>query len=180
MKNIKKILALALVVVSILAITVPAMAVTGTVDSSFGPTPKGTVNYYSGYTTTVSTTGLTKIGEYSHGKSINVTGVNSHWYKFTIGSSTRYILRQFVRISGLEYEIRYGTMELNLGCSWTRYVKQLQTDLTNLGYDTKGIDGAFGANTEDAVIAFQEANGLDADGRVGPRTKMELYYAIVE
>ena len=49
-------------------------------------------------------------------------------------------------------------------------VTQLQTALTQLGYQTNGIDGRFGAGTQRAVVAFQKANGLTADGLAGTRT----------
>jgi peptidoglycan hydrolase-like protein with peptidoglycan-binding domain len=53
-------------------------------------------------------------------------------------------------------------------------VRKLQQDLTNKGYNTKGIDGIFGSNTEKAVKKFQKANKLKADGIVGPATKKAL------
>ena len=37
-----------------------------------------------------------------------------------------------------------------------------------------GADGAFGSATESAVKAFQEANGLEVDGKVGPQTWAKL------
>ena len=49
-------------------------------------------------------------------------------------------------------------------------VRGLQRRLNEAGYDAGEIDGLFGAQTEAAVKAFQEANGLDADGIVGPQT----------
>jgi|CXWL01.1.fsa_nt_gi peptidoglycan hydrolase-like protein with peptidoglycan-binding domain len=49
-------------------------------------------------------------------------------------------------------------------------VALLQQYLTRAGYDTKGIDGVFGANTEAAVKAIQNATGLTADGLVWPET----------
>ena len=51
-------------------------------------------------------------------------------------------------------------------------VKYAQEILIRLGYDlgTYGADGKFGAKTETAVKAFQKANGLNADGIVGPLT----------
>jgi peptidoglycan hydrolase-like protein with peptidoglycan-binding domain len=49
-------------------------------------------------------------------------------------------------------------------------VKQLQELLTSKGFDTNGIDGWFGDDTEKAVKAFQRAKGLDDDGVVGEDT----------
>ncbi|MBM7691112.1 hypothetical protein JOC77_000517 [Peribacillus deserti] len=53
-------------------------------------------------------------------------------------------------------------------------VTALQKKLTALGYNTKGIDGIFGSNTEKAVIAFQKKKGIKADGIVGTATKKAL------
>jgi len=49
-------------------------------------------------------------------------------------------------------------------------VKKLQAGLNSLGYQCGTADGAFGAKTEDAVEAFQEANDLYGDGVAGPNT----------
>ena len=54
-------------------------------------------------------------------------------------------------------------------------VTLLQTALVTLGYSTNGIDGSFGAGTRKAVIAFQKANSLTADGLAGTRTQNLLY-----
>lgn len=57
-------------------------------------------------------------------------------------------------------------------------VKYVQERLIELGYDIApyGADGKFGNKTLAAVKAFQKANGLTADGVVGPLTyeKLEL------
>ena len=53
-------------------------------------------------------------------------------------------------------------------------VKTLQQKLKDAGYYTGEIDGKFGAATEEAVKKFQQANGLKADGIVGPATKVKL------
>jgi len=53
-------------------------------------------------------------------------------------------------------------------------VKELQQKLTSLGYNTKGTDGVFGANTDSAVRKFQKDHGLTADGIVGPSTYKAL------
>jgi peptidoglycan hydrolase-like protein with peptidoglycan-binding domain len=49
-------------------------------------------------------------------------------------------------------------------------VRRVQKRLTLAGYDTGGVDGIFGANTESAVKRFQRDQGLTEDGIVGPRT----------
>lgn len=49
-------------------------------------------------------------------------------------------------------------------------VKLLQERLRSLGFDCGTIDGYFGNKTRQAVINFQIANGLLADGLVGPKT----------
>ncbi len=54
-------------------------------------------------------------------------------------------------------------------------VTDLQTALVALGYNTNGIDGRFGAGTRKAVIAFQKANNLTADGLAGTKTQTLLY-----
>jgi L,D-transpeptidase catalytic domain/Putative peptidoglycan binding domain len=53
-------------------------------------------------------------------------------------------------------------------------VQELQRKLTKLGYNTKGIDGVFGANTDQQVRKFQKDYGLVADGIVGSATKKAL------
>lgn len=52
--------------------------------------------------------------------------------------------------------------------------KWIQTKLNNLGYNCGAADGIFGLNTTNAVIAFQHAKGLDADGIVGSKTWSKL------
>jgi hypothetical protein len=49
-------------------------------------------------------------------------------------------------------------------------VELLQKLLTERGFDTKGVDGWFGNDTEVAVMAFQRAHGIKDDGIVGDDT----------
>ena len=49
-------------------------------------------------------------------------------------------------------------------------VQKLQILLNGLGYNCGTVDGAFGVRTRTAVLAFQKANSLDADGVVGSMT----------
>ena len=54
-------------------------------------------------------------------------------------------------------------------------VRTLQQRLKTLGYYSGSVDGKYGDGTEQAVIAFQQANGLSADGVAGTRTINKLY-----
>ena len=49
-------------------------------------------------------------------------------------------------------------------------VKQIQIALKNAGYNPGPIDGKMGKQTRQAIKAFQKANGLVPDGRVGKKT----------
>lgn len=49
-------------------------------------------------------------------------------------------------------------------------VRNIQTRLKNWGYYTGNIDGIYGTQTKNAVIAFQKKNNLSADGIAGPKT----------
>jgi peptidoglycan hydrolase-like protein with peptidoglycan-binding domain len=57
-------------------------------------------------------------------------------------------------------------------------VQRLQGDLARLGYNVGAIDGDFGANTEQAVIKFQQENNLNVDGIVGRQTGEALGMAL--
>jgi len=52
-------------------------------------------------------------------------------------------------------------------------VRGAQNALAAKGYNVT-VDGAFGSGTKSAVVAFQNANGLSADGVVGPDTWAKL------
>lgn len=54
-------------------------------------------------------------------------------------------------------------------------VRRLQERLIELGYLNGEADGAFGRQTYNAVIAFQKANGLTADGVAGDATQTTLF-----
>jgi len=53
-------------------------------------------------------------------------------------------------------------------------VKFVQRRLQLHGFDAGSPDGIFGAKTDAQVRAFQKANGLEVDGRVGPATRKAL------
>jgi hypothetical protein len=68
--------------------------------------------------------------------------------------------------------------KLRLGEGDPEVVRQLQQALVTAGYDPGAVDGSFGPTTEAAVTAFQQDNGLSADGVVGPETAAALNSAV--
>src|ERR671924_1511896 len=55
-----------------------------------------------------------------------------------------------------------------------RRVRALQRTLRRLGWSPGPVDGLFGPRTEAAVVRFQRAAGLAADGIAGTRTGQAL------
>ena len=49
-------------------------------------------------------------------------------------------------------------------------VRRLQSRMSAVGFDTGGVDGRFGAQTEAAVRQLQRQASLTVDGVVGPKT----------
>lgn len=47
---------------------------------------------------------------------------------------------------------------------------EIQTALKNAGYYAGVVDGKIGPISKKAIIEFQKASGLQADGKVGPKT----------
>lgn len=66
--------------------------------------------------------------------------------------------------------LRYG--------SQNAAVRQLQQDLTTLGFYSNTISGHFGTKTEAAVMSFQRKNGLSADGIAGSKTLAKIATAL--
>jgi N-acetylmuramoyl-L-alanine amidase len=66
---------------------------------------------------------------------------------------------------------------LKLG-STGQAVKDLQTKLNKLGFNSGTVDGIFGAKTQHAVCEFQKSVGLATDGIVGVKTSSALENAM--
>lgn len=63
---------------------------------------------------------------------------------------------------------------LQRGFTGSDAVRAVQKRLKELGYYKGAADGDFGPATEEAVKAFQKANGLTADGKVGQKTLAKM------
>lgn len=58
--------------------------------------------------------------------------------------------------------------------------KDIQKALKAAGFYTGAVDGKIGPRTKKAIIDFQKAKGLKADGKVGPKTWAELEKYLVQ
>lgn len=99
------------------------------------------------------------------------------------GTRTQAAVRSFQRSMGLP---ETGVVDLNTWLAIAPYldsrdiylrrgdrgmlVRIAQTALARAGFSPGAVDGIFGANTQAAVRAFQQAKGLAVDGIIGPRT----------
>jgi peptidoglycan hydrolase-like protein with peptidoglycan-binding domain len=83
-------------------------------------------------------------------------------------------------VVGSETEKALGISTTNLGTAPTGHVLQfghagpeiqaVQAALSQQAVYVGAIDGIYGVETREAVVAFQEMNGLEGDGVVGPDT----------
>lgn len=59
-----------------------------------------------------------------------------------------------------------------------RFDKEIQSQLAAVGCYSGNIDGLIGPATDAAIVAFQRASGLVADGELGPETESALDAAV--
>ena len=84
------------------------------------------------------------------------------WYKVKYGKYTGYVMAKYVKASGdVDEKDDDGTLRIG---SKGEAVKDVQRRLKELGYYKSSIDGDYGSVTASAVKAFQQKNGLIADG----------------
>lgn len=70
----------------------------------------------------------------------------------------------------LEEKKKTETVKYPLETKSRPTVRQIQIALKNAGFDPGPIDGQMGRKTKEAIRAFQRANGLIPDGKVGRKT----------
>ena len=134
-----------------------------------------------------------KLVQLPNGQQVAVMSQSGSWYKISVtyggksyigyAASDYIVLGQppvsdpVVEPQGCPYA--EPTATLRNGDSGTD-VKWLQWHLVKLGYlsSSTTIDGKFGTNTYNAVVAFQTAKSLEADGIVGSATRTALKNAV--
>jgi len=137
---------------------------TGSVDGSFGSaTTQAVKDFQTANSLTADGIAGEKtqdvlFGKYAIAKSDSSTGTSD-----TSGTTTTNT-----------YTNGKTTIYLRLGSTGDQ-VKILQNRLIYLGYLAGTADGSFAETTEAGVVAFQELNGLTADGVAGPDTLERLY-----
>lgn len=178
MKNMKKILALALVVMSVLAISIPALAETTNYVKVQGP----------GYTVNIRNASGSKIGAITHGSAVYVLGTSGtrkqiRCHDASTGkdygvSSNAYIEAEFLSSTipaDTLWITRYGTVDHKYTDRRKQGCEELQHDLNIALGLSLTEDGICGTNTVNAIRSFQSQNGLTNDGIAGNRTKEYLY-----
>lgn len=113
---------------------------------------------------------------------------NAIWTAAKNTGAWGYVEPQSMTPTWVHFDRRYGTPAcsgttagyptVRRGCVNT-YVLILQDSLNALGYSTKTLDGKFGANTENALIAYQRRVGLTADGICGCNTWKKITSSVV-
>ncbi|MGB1676325.1 MAG: peptidoglycan-binding domain-containing protein [Miltoncostaeaceae bacterium] len=100
--------------------------------------------------------------------------VNGVYGPRTTAAVKRFQARAGLPVDGIAGTQTMGAINLALGNDSTDAEDLLQTTLKGLCYYGGNVDGIFGSGTEAALIAFQKAEGLSADGRYGPKTAVAL------
>lgn len=136
---------------------------TGGTDGKFGPTTEKAVRQFqkdNGLTVdgAAGSATLTLLYDRAEGSTSGSTG-GSSGSSGSSGSTSNYF-------GGNYNTLKYG--------SRGDRVKLLQKALNQLGYSAGSADGKFGSGTQRAVVAFQRANGLTADGLAGTKTLKKI------
>ena len=133
----------------------------------------GTVEWVDGSGTALADSTSVEANK-SYGWKFTPTDSN---YKSISGSVVVYTVRRVSHSGGAAADSAAAAAAQPTVYSGSRgeSVKTLQAQLNAKGFNAGSVDGIFGKNTRAAVLAFQKANGLAADGIVGKLTWAKLY-----
>ena len=104
----------------------------------------------------------------------NSSGIWSYVEPFSLTPTWVHFDKRF----GIPACISGGFPTLKRG-SISNYVLIAQDDLNTLGYNTGGLDGIFGIQTNTAVKSYQNKVGLSSDGIVGCNTWRSLQEEVI-
>lgn len=120
------------------------------------------------------------------GQRLTSTQRNRLWNSANSSGIWSYVEPQSLTPTWVHFDKRFGKPACSSGGfptirrgSLSNYVLIAQDDLNTLGYRTNGLDGIFGSATQNAVISYQRARGLSADGIVGCNTWRTLQEDVV-
>ena len=102
---------------------------------------------------------------------LTILCIDPNGFDGNFGPGTESAVREYQTEAGLSVT---GIVDVETWMSISDKISIIQLALVNHGYDTGGVDGVAGDGTYSAVLAFQTDNGLDADGMVGPYTRVLL------
>jgi peptidoglycan hydrolase-like protein with peptidoglycan-binding domain len=108
-------------------------------------------------------------------KDLKATGYYQGDLDGIYGSQTTEAIKELQRDAGITVDGRWGpethkAMQTALGTAESDAVKELQSELKDLGYYTGDVDGVYGESTIIAVTNLQQDCGIELDGVYGPET----------
>lgn len=176
----KRLVALALVIVSVFAVSSTAFAATTYVDVGWAT---AYLTHETDYAPCIyssmsrSSTILTRLDDVTY-VDIKMNTNNPNWVRCRYNGIEGYLpLFQCEFTKAQFYKACFGGYGLQRGFKG-QPVSNLQMYLKMVFDSSLSIDGDFGSKTEDAVLAFQEANSLVNDGIAGANTAYALWQEV--
>ena len=174
----KKLVSFALIIVSVLAIALPALAAGNEFNVGWvSATAMGDLGGYVSCIYSIETASSAYVLQAFPNETpiqVKFDRPNLSWVSAKYGNVTGFIPVHQIRLT--QTNLRYGlftSYTLSEGKYGTA-VSNLQRCLKNLGFYSGNIDGDFGPGTKSAVTAFQSSRGLDVDGIAGKDTYREI------
>lgn len=120
------------------------------------------------------------------GEEITVLSTVGNWYRVRYGEYKGYIMTQYVNVAASGKSSSTASVQSQIKSIGSAPgimrpgdsnsdVKKLQKALKILGYYSGEIDGDYGSGTEKAVINYQRAHKLTADGSAGEKTITSIF-----
>lgn len=167
MKRAKHFAYLALVILSIMTISIPVLASAATM---YGSCP---TDEYINVRDAASSSG-DRIYRLRNGEPVTTTGDTSNNYTEISSPIDGWVQTSWLSSSSPAWMNRYGSRTMNLASKDD--MENFQTDLNKIsGIDDISVDGYWGPETENAVRQLQAKAGISVDGIAGTYTKLWTY-----